>query len=319
MRTGVCTERRPRQRETSVKVRRSILAAVFAATSALVPVALNAVPGAQAAPGGITCDLRGFVLKDPTALGSDPNSSAIEGSGYFGSAKVAGQVTPSQVTCTGMITGTATVRGQFVWCPQSTDHDPNTNPSAAWRAANHGHATYAAAQAHQSQTNPAHTHAAPTQFDCNGAGGDGTPDEAVSPGHVEGGGNCAPFVQNEACEHPTNVHVVGTQGVLEGEIWNDTVTGDVAPDCTFGFEGHALAPPRLDVTITCGGQTWEGTAEASFVPVLGTAGDNFESPDTNAYPEKRTCADWMAEMGPQHPDCFRAVIFDGNITAAATA
>jgi hypothetical protein len=300
-----------------VKVRRSILAAVFAATSALVPVALNAVPGAQAAPGGISCDLRGFVLKDPTALGSDPNSSAIEGSGYFGAAKVASVLVDSQVTCTGTISGTANVRGEFVWCPQSTDHDPNTNPSTAWRAANHNHATYAEAQDHV--TSPPHTHAAPTQFNCNGAGGDGTPDEAAYPGHAEVGGNCAPFVQNEACEHPTNVHVVGS-GDLLGDSWLNTLSQTNAPDCAFTFEGHALAPPRLDVVMTCGTLgTWTGSAEASFVPVIGQAGDVFGSSDPGNYPEKKTCAVWMAEMGPEHPDCFRAVIFDGNITAAATA
>jgi hypothetical protein len=268
------------------KVRRLAMAGVLLAGIAVAP----SIPMADAAPGGLVCRAAAFGVKTPTNV-----ADASEGEGIFGTVLVGTTVVNSTMTCTGSITGTAIVTGRYTWCPQSTDHDPETNPSQAWRAANHDHATWAEAQAHQ--TSPAHTHAAPTEFECNGAGAkEIQPEEAAYPG-----------------EAPVNVHIVA-EATMTGDIWLNTLSQTNAADCDVALEGHAIAPTKLNATVTCGTQVYDGVVTAGFVPILGTAGDAFHAPDPDDEPE--TCA--ASEFG-QSPECFRSLVFEGVMEVHATA
>lgn len=104
---------------------------------------------------------------------------------------------------------------------------------------------------------------------------------------------------------PTNVHVrgIGTLTSDPNAGLKNLVTGESYPSCSFDFNGHALAPVKLDLNVTCGGAVMKGVATATFVPVMGPAGNTFSSQNPHT------------QCGPS-PDCFRAVIFIGNITVA---
>lgn len=257
----------------------STFAAVAVLAAALVP---NLTASAHHEPAGaMQCALNGFVVKDATSI-ADPNEGGTNGRGVFGAALVAGFPVTSSVTCTGSISGSATVSGNFVWCPQLTPHDPVNNP-------------------HDPDNNSATPDPDPTDWDCNGASAHDTADEALYPGEVGGQ------------EHPTNVHVIGTGKLTGGLAWVDVQGNPAPPECDFSFEGHALAPPLLEVSIDCDGHTFEGVATTGFVPILGPAGDSFTDPNAGPTGQPITCAEW----GPNRPECFRAVIFSGDITAVA--
>jgi len=270
------------------KVRRLAMAGVLLAGIAVAP----SIPKADAAPGGLVCRAAAFGVKTPTDV-----SNASEGEGIFGNVliPVVG-LQQSTMTCTGSITGTATVTGRYTWCSQSTDHNPSTNPYNPGPAADDDYyPAYTASQNSQWVTD-GKPDPDPTDFTCNGVGAhEVQPDEALYPGDA-----------------PVNVHIVA-EAQMTGQIWNDTVTGDVAPNCSVAMEGHAIAPTKLNATVTCGSQVYDGVVTAGFVPILGTAGDAFHAP--NPADEPDTCA----EVWGQDPRCFRSLIFEGVMEAHATA
>lgn len=278
------------------KIRRSLRSGLTPLLGVALTVALAAPVGTAKAHDPVTgdpadaatCEITGFVVKDPTHV-----AESSSGEGFFGNVTIADVPFASTIACAGSIVGTDTIEGNFEWCPQEDAHGSD-NPLSS----NYDHGTPAGC----SEDKPSYA----------------THDEILWPPGL-----------------PTSVHVVGEAETLDDTmILADTLA---TTHCEFEFHGHAFVPPpRLDIkNMVCTGHEdapFIGTAEATFAPVIGVeAGDLFggENPKTNDEP--KTCAEWSTEGSghtdadhdpedghvPGGEDCFRAVLFEGNMTVGA--
>lgn len=88
--------------------------------------------------------------------------------------------------------------------------------------------------------------------------------------------------------------------------------------CSFDFFGHAPVV-ELKITLKCkasaesSSRSYVGAATASFVPLMSVAGNQVQgAPHAN-------CPDPTVSHNPADAQCFRAVIFDGDIQASYPA
>lgn len=128
---------------------------------------------------------------------------------------------------------------------------------------------------------------------------------------------------------PGTAHVSGSgtlTGVLGDWKWDD---GHAAPNCTFTFSGHALAPVELTINMACGaGNTFvfPRTNAIRFAVLLDASGDVVHARTADQNPDFQHCQSnsnvghtdpagntWNQTNGGTPPRCFRAVMFSGTI------
>lgn len=123
-------------------------------------------------------------------------------------------------------------------------------------------------------------------------------------------------------DNPTTAHVSGSatfDGL--GWVWGNADLAP-APDCTLSFNGHGLLPVELDITATCGTEsfTFPTPNAIGLLPLFDAAadqvhvatGDDFQHCrfDDTSHPHQGSGVWTDTHTGP----CLRAVIINGTIT-----